>query len=336
MSMVGKWALGAAAALGLCSEVALAQAPEPAAPAPPAAATPDEAPATAPPAEAGPSPEAAPTAPAPALAPATDLDPAPKPRVRWKESSETAPEGEGEEQDGATDEASPPVPTENVSWELGGAHFVLSFERLTTVLSWKQTSKAPTGSGSFSAGATTDVSTSGTDVSFLFGGGERTPSSLPRIAFDGIFSGGFTLGGSLGLMSSTGKNESNALRQESALSDTSGALFGVRAGYFAASSRVGFWLRGGFTYLGATSEATVPGGNGSSLTYTAKVSVSAWALTLDPQLVLVAAPRVAITLGPLFDIPIAGREKLEANGQTAEAEHRNSGYGITAGASAIF
>lgn len=57
---------------------------------------------------------------------------------------------------------------------------------------------------------------------------------------------------------------------------------------------------------------------------------------MDPQLVVVAAPRIGVTLGPLLDIPVAGTDKAESNGQTVELEYRSSAYGVTGGVAAIF
>jgi len=104
---------------------------------------------------------------------------------------------------------------------------------------------------------------------------------------------------------------------------------GFRAGVLLpASGTIGIWLRGGFTHFSSTSSA------GSSTTTSPKESVTAWDFTLDPQVVIVAAPRVGITFGPLFDIPVAGR--VENGSQVLEVDYKNSAYGVTAGASAIF
>ncbi len=205
---------------------------------------------------------------------------------------------------------------------------MLSFERLASLLAWSRTTSPTTPGVSLnSPGIKTESTTSGAEVSLLFGGGQRTPSALPRIAIDGIFDNGFTLGGSLGAMASSGKSGG-----ESSLASLSGALFAVRAGYFAATRNVGFWLRGGFTYVSASGEVPASGGASSSTTAT----VTSWNLTLDPQLVLIAAPRVGITLGPLFDIPIGGTDTITRGAESVERDYRSSAFGVTAGATAIF
>lgn len=328
--MLGNKTLGVVVVVSLWSKVVLADAPV-------ASASP--APEPPPPAPTAPS-TVTPTEPPPPTtdaseAVAPDLDqpvPESKPRVTWKVDSsgeESSPDAAAPQ---ASEEEPPSLPPEATAWRLGGAHFVLSLERTITLLSWKQTSSVAASSGSF---GTTEVSASGADLSFLFGGGQRTPSSIPRVAVDGVFDGGFTIGGSVGAVSSTGKNDGNATRNESTLPSIGGALFGCRAGYLAKTGNVGLWLRAGFTYVSASSESETQTVVGSPPT-TLKTKVSAWTLTLDPQLVLIAAPRIGITFGPLLDVPVAGTDEAEANGQTVELEHRSSAYGVTSGVAAIF
>jgi hypothetical protein len=323
--MTGK-ALAAALGIVCFSGLARAQAPVGSASAAPSVAPPPPTEVAPPAAEAPPEVAPPPAAAAPAAPPDVD-EPAPGARVKWK-SNETPPTAEEEapsEED--TDESQAVVPAD--AWQLAGGHFILSFERMTTLLSWKQSVQVPSSFNGSSGGSTTEVSSSGADVSLLWGGGERTPSSLPRIAFDGVFSNGFTLGGSLGLVSSTGTSKDST--GETPLSDHSGYLFGFRAGVILpATESIGIWLRGGFTHFSATTSAS------SSSTNAAKEVITAWDFTLDPQLVLVVAPRVGITFGPLFDIPVAGTDRVETGNQVLEADFKNSAYGVTAGASAIF
>jgi hypothetical protein len=290
-------------------------APAPAAPPPPASQEPT-------PPEPSPSQAAAPE-PAPEA-------PKPAPRVRWRDSSEEGPEVVAARVE--QEEEGLPVEAESARWQLGGAHFVLSLERLATALAWKQTSTVEVSQGFGGAVRQVDYSSSGGDISLLFGGG-RTFSAVPRVAFDAIFRGGFTIGGSVGLVASAGKQEGNELRSESDLPSLGGALFATRAGYFLAAGKVGVWLRGGFTYVQASSEVDVATG---AAVITTKTNVSAWCFTLDPQLVIVAAPRVGITVGPLFDIAMSGTDKTETGTQVAEADYRTSASGVTAGVAAIF
>jgi hypothetical protein len=227
-------------------------------------------------------------------------------------------------------------------WRLGGSHFVLSLERLTSLLGWRNTTRVETTSitgGGFSgpttATTTTDFTTSGTDVSFLTAGAGRTISSVPRIAFDGVTSGGFTFGGYLGYLVSNGKDEGNSVRSESDLPEASMFVLGGRLGYLIeASPTVGVWLRGGFSRFTVGASATSI--NASGGTSTSELTVASWNLTLDPQLVLVAAPRFAITLGPLLDFALSGTSTLKSGDQSTERDFSSSAFGVTGGAAAIF
>ena len=188
----------------LCASRVLAQTA--ASGAPPAAAS---APAEAPPAPAAPAEAAAPTeagAPAAdspaATAPKTE---APRARVLWKEPSPDDPRPADPESAEATDSAEQPAapPTSNAAgWSLTGPHFALSIERVTSVLGWsKKITIAPV-SG---IGDPLDIETSGTDVSFLGAGALRSASGVPRVAFDVILDGGFSIGGAISYMTSSGK-----------------------------------------------------------------------------------------------------------------------------------
>lgn len=253
--------------------------------------------------------------------------------MKWVDAppsaSDSAPAEEANEGEPVAADAGAPL-----GWKLGGSHFVLSFERLTSLLSWRNTTKveSPSGVGGIT---TTDVTASGTDVSFLTAGAGRTVSSVPRIAFDGVAHGGFTFGGYLGYLVSSGKDEATSFRAEADLPAQSLLVVGGRLGYLIdTSGTVGFWLRGGFSRssLGASTSSTSANGT----TTTSEASVSAWNLTLDPQLVLVPAPRFAITLGPLLDFALAGTSTVKTGSESVENQYQAAAFGVTAGASAIF
>jgi hypothetical protein len=328
--MDGKFMVAVVAALGLVSKLSVAQAPAP------SATAPGEPPAAEAPAPNAEPPEAAP----PPTEPESESEPEPAPkkrsakaRVKWADPDAEAPAEDEEAERETRAEAEPPS-ERLLGWRLGGSHFVLSFERMATLLSWRQAVKFETQSSSL-ASATSEVAMSGTDASLLVAGTGRTASAVPRIAFDGIVDGGFTFGGSLGYQSSTGKQEATATAAEADLATTSVFVFGARLGYFAVTSdTIGIWLRGGFTRTSISAESTSTS-NGVSATTT--LTQGAWNFSLDPQLVLVAAPHVGITLGPLLDIPLEGTIKsTAADGQAVERDYSSSAYGVTAGATAIF
>jgi hypothetical protein len=123
------------------------------------------------------------------------------------------------------------------------------------------------------------------------------------VAFDGILDGGFTFGGAVGYSTSS--------------------VFTGRFGYFVAGSpSVGVWLRGGFTRFVGSAEAKVASGNAL---VDLKQTVGAYCLAFDPQLLPVAAPRFGITLGPVLDIPLQGKEDRTRDGITSSIDLQRCG-----------
>jgi hypothetical protein len=208
-------------------------------------------------------------------------------------------------------------------WQLGGSHFVLSFERLTSILSWRNTVKIDD---------SREIASSGADVSFLTAGVGRTASALPRIMFDGIVEGGFTIGGGLGFGSSSGSSDGTASGD---LPTNTAFLIAGRLGYFLpASESVALWFRGGLTRTSITGQVQGTSSTGQPVTFDS--TITAVNVTLDPQIVLVPVPHVGITLGPLLDLPLGGTSRAEGGGESAELDYSSAAYGVTAGASAIF
>jgi hypothetical protein len=119
---------------------------------------------------------------------------------------------------------------------------------------------------------------------------------------------------------------------------------------------VALWLRGGVTYFQTSLESTTvdrPISTGDT-TFTTKVSseTSGTAATFDAQFVIVPIDHVGITIGPVFDIALAGSTKTTTT-QTATAtsggstvtqtqtgvrdgDLKQSNYGAAAGIIAFF
>lgn len=324
----------------LVSGVASAQVPGPA-PTPSAGATSEPTP------EAPPNALAPPAAtPAPETAPEPELEPEPEPekpraRVRWREpdaGSRSHDDLEREEGDLETDsEQTDAVARSAEGWSLQGPHFVLAVERLTSVLAWSSVGKA---SSSSSGAQSTEVEVSGTDVAFLGAGGAgRTVSGVPRLAFDAVLNVGFTIGGSLSYVASTDAKTSVAGvdSTSTSLPDQSVLLFAPRMGVLLRPSHnVGVWLRGGITRISTdeTVVAVFPGGD----VMRQQLSATLWHLSLDPQLVLIPAPRVAITIATIMDIGLPGTVEHRSGSGDAifETEIQSSAYGVSAGLAAIF
>jgi hypothetical protein len=289
-------------------------------------------------------PEVAPVPPAPAAEQATAAEEAavedrPKKRKkrkrRYEEEQYEAEDAADPEEDEREEEE--PEPRRMPSWRLGGQHFVLSAERLSSVLTWSQSIKQEISNGSFpSSTATLEAETAGTDVGFLGAGAfDRNPFSIPRVGFDGIFANGFTLGGSLSyIVSSAETTQPDGINSSTKreLATQSIFLLSPRVGVLIpTSAQVGIWLRGGITRLNLSSE---PGAGSSN----SESSVTFWDLSLDPQLVISPVPHIGITIGAALDIGIAGTIDSPTSSSTTsvEPELSASSYGVTAGLAAIF
>lgn len=312
--------------LMLSSGVAWGQAPETDAGAGSNEAAPAAAPAE--PATPGPEPSPPPSEPPPAA-------PAPSgARVRWAEPGD----GAADEAQLPADEAEPEEEARPGDWSLRGFHFVLAVERITSVLGWSNVSKAsPSDMGTSS----TEVEVSGTEIAFLSAGGaSRTVSGVPRLAFDVVLDVGLSLGGSLGYIASVdgeSTTESNSSAdQPRELPDQSISIFAPRLGLMLTPlENVGVWLRGGITRVGTSETVTFSSPSGSTRQ---QWDATLWQLSLDPQLVLVAAPRVAITVSALLDLGLSGtiESRLESDSAVFDTDLKSSAYGISAGLAAIF
>jgi hypothetical protein len=318
---------------------------------------PEGAPAPAPVPETPPAAETPPPAPPAAqVQPDRDedeaVDEAPRRKKRKKKrrhEDDEEYESEGEARGEEPEER--PAPSE---WRLAGPHFIVSAERLTGILAWSQTVTREV--DTFQSGGTTqtqEATVSGTDVSLLgvgnfgdgnsFGGLGDNLFSTPRIAFDYVFKGGFSLGGSLGYMVRSGETEvpatngsSGTTTQERPTKDI--LVFSPRLGVFLEGTpKVGVWLRGGITRLVASSERDEVVQNGSLAgTIKTETTLSLWDVTLDPQLVLSPVPHVGITIGASLDIGVSGSIKETTGSASAENDVTASSYGVTAGLIAMF
>jgi hypothetical protein len=339
---------------GTDSGGAAAANPAAAAPAPaPAAATSDTAPAeVAPQPPTAPAPEAAPASPAVAE-PAEEAQPPrrkrPKKKRRYVEEDELDEEldeaGDEDDEDGEDGEDEPSV-ARGARWKLRGPHFVISAERLTSILSWSQGSKS-TGTFTDPATGTSFTSTnegeeSGTDVSLLSAGGFLdNPFSLPRVGFDYMFSNGLTIGGSLSYVVTSGESEDKDSDGTTRTEDRPTVdifLLAPRLGMFlGATPKLGIWLRGGITRWALSSERDRDNGDGTTTRTTYAATLVA--VTLDPQLVISPVPHVGITVGPTLDIGVSGSAETTGSSSTSgsvDTELTASSYGVTAGLVAMF
>jgi hypothetical protein len=188
---------------------------------------------------------------------------------------------------------------------------------------------------------------SGTGINLLWGGDATVGAtanapiySIPRIGFDYVLIPGLTVGGSLGYLHRSQSHETTNNAGVTTSVDRpggTGILFEPRAGYiFDFTPLLSVWARGGFTYFWVKSEGTVQQG---MATGTSKSSTDGLALTIDPQLVITPLPHFGITVGPMFDLPLAGSSKTETTATvgpvstttTSEASVKITNWGISAG-----
>jgi hypothetical protein len=337
--------VGGAPATAPATSAAPAAAPSDAPPAPPV----PPADSAAPPADAAP-----PAPPADAAPPAAEGGP----RVRWtSEGEEPAPrkhkkkkkkrrhveEDEGEEVDGEDDHWAPVDEGEEAgesgSWHASKTRFILSAERLTTITGWSVTETRP--SATFSNGSvsstTDDFETSGTDVSFLGAGSSFDPYAVPRLGFDGRFSNGFTLGGSLSYLVRSTKADvasgTNGTKVNQDGPTNTIFVFAPRLGvFFEASPNVSVWLRGGITRVAVSQE--VDGSSNAGVTTSSVTDTYTFlAVTAEPMLVFTPVPHVGITLSGTLDFGASGTR--ETTGRD-DRDVKASSYGVNAGLVALF
>lgn len=228
-------------------------------------------------------------------------------------------------------------------WRLVGRHFLLGVERVTNIIGWSATQTVEVNAvPGFGTSQTVDLERAGTDVSFMGSGGVSTNLfSVPRVAFDGMFANGLTLGGSIGYLVASGEHQALSgfsTTQTVKIEDPTASLFvfAPRLGIMIqASPYMGVWLRGGISRLSASTEAReIDDSTGEQLTSTVTSTLTLVNLTLDPQLVFAPVPHVGITLGALLDIGVSGT--LERSTSPQERDYKQSAYGVTGGLVAIF
>jgi hypothetical protein len=225
-------------------------------------------------------------------------------------------------------------------WRLIAPHFLIGVERVTNVLAWSATRSVEVQTGpssGFSSISTTELVTSGTDVSFLGSGGVSNVFGVPRVAMDGMFANGLTLGGSISYMVTSGKEDVLLNGEKQSVDDPTRSvfIFAPRIGFvFEASPVVGVWLRGGVSRIANSIEAQSISSSGQSSS-TLKSTMTVVDLTLDPQLLITPVPHVGITLGAVFDIGVGGNTETSSGTATDRYDVKQSSYGVTAGVVAI-
>lgn len=160
-----------------------------------------------------------------------------------------------------------------------------------------------------------------------------TPLVMPRLSLDARWANGFSLGAVLSYAARSAQRSSDV---QDTLPSSESALLGPRVGWLRPlSNNVALWLRGGPTWAyRASSDPTSEPGERRTLTEWQ------WAISLEPQLVVMPWPHLGLSLGGAFDLGVDGENELAYRGgpfpETSRMRETVSTYGITAGLLALF
>jgi hypothetical protein len=219
----------------------------------------------------------------------------------------------------------------------GQGQFIVSADRLFGINFWSlkmQPDATPTNPN---PGKVTE---SGTSINLLWGSGSSVAGedlevySIPRLAFDYTVIPSLTLGGAIGYLHRSAKRETTANGVTTSEDRPTGDAFLInpRIGYAVSlSPTVAVWPRGGVTYFSASQKE--PNGMGS-------VTLSGFAFSLDPQLVISPIPHFGFTLGLVADIPLSGTTKTETTvlgtKLSVEFPTKITNFGLAAGVLGYF
>ncbi|MBI5532316.1 MAG: hypothetical protein HY898_06360 [Deltaproteobacteria bacterium] len=184
---------------------------------------------------------------------------------------------------------------------------------------------------------------SGTQWNLLLGRSSDTTIAnsliIPRVGFDYFVANHWSVGGAIGYVTSSGERteETRPPGQNLQLHyvpDTSGFLFAPRAGFaYMFTKVVGIWPRAGITYMHGSSDLSTPGAH-------TETSINLWDLDLECHLVITPVDHVAITVGPVVDIGIAGGYEVKQtpipNNPEPDHDNKLTNYGVAAGLLAYF
>lgn len=180
---------------------------------------------------------------------------------------------------------------------------------------------------------------SNTDIGLLWGASHTlgdnavpSPYTVPRIGFDYAIIPNLTIGGAIGIASSSlgTKTERNGASVTQDGDTVTSFLVSPRVGYIIGiSDSVGIWLRGGFTYFSLSDKGPEVNGRKNSS------SASGLAFSLDPILVLSPVDHFGFFGGLMLDLPLTGTLKNETvqPGQTTSVSYdaKATNFGLNFG-----
>jgi hypothetical protein len=163
----------------------------------------------------------------------------------------------------------------------------------------------------------------------------QSPYEIPRAAFDVNVASGFTVGGAIGFLSSTGKKVEPAMgaappdREDATITMF---LFSPRLGYvIPITPMFAFWPRAGITYFNIGSESTSTGMN----PVTTKTTIGGFAVDIEPMFVITPVNHFGITVGPTVDIPLSGTRSVTQTPPdptpAADDKIKYTSYGLNVG-----
>jgi hypothetical protein len=204
---------------------------------------------------------------------------------------------------------------------------MVGLERASSIAGYRATAGAGRGS---------DTVTSGVEASVVGDVNQEAFTSLvlPRLSLDTRWPNGVSLGVVLSYAARSAQQ--SAADAQDTLPSSEAALLGPRIGWLRPlSGNVALWLRGGPTW--AMRAATTPTSEpGERLTLSARH----WAMSLEPQLVVMPLTHVGLSLGAAFDIGFDGESETSYRGgrqpDTTRTHETVSTYGVTAGLFALF
>ncbi len=179
-----------------------------------------------------------------------------------------------------------------------------------------------------------DLVTSGVEASIVGSSNQEafSPLVLPRLALDRRWANGFSFGAVLSYAARSGERSGDG--KSVTLPSTESALVGARIGWLGSLSRgVSLWLRGGPTWARRASSG--PSSDAGDLTAVDQQ----WAISLEPQIVVMPLRHFGLSLGAAVDLGIGEEKVTKGSGSDrgdSRADKTISTYGITAGLLALF
>jgi hypothetical protein len=208
-----------------------------------------------------------------------------------------------------------------------GVRILVGLERASSIAGYSSSSSPEEGA---------DVVTHGVEASVIGEAAQEpfTPLVLPRLGFDARVTEVVSAGLSFSYAAHSAEQSSGGTKQ--ILPSSESLLLGPRLGWWRPlSDHIALWLRGGPTWAQrASSEPTSQ--PGQRLIFTQRQ----WAVSLEPQLLIMPIPHVAVSFGAAFDIGVTGQNQSTYRGGPARPQvslpTTTSTYGLTAGLLALF